>query len=102
MNKDKVKGGGQALDGFSRRTGFWKRCCMRDSEYHRASKHRLRGAPRSESAPGVPETRRVHRPPDSTISTETPVSAEGLEQSVRDKGANASDQSFSPTLDSVD
>ena len=37
-NRSKVKGGGQALNGFYRRTGVRRRFCECNSQYHLASK----------------------------------------------------------------
>lgn len=74
-SSDKVKGDGETLGGFNRRTGLRNRRYNCDTGYHLAPKCARRDVLRSEIGPAHPGNTRAHRPTYSAISMEAPVAA---------------------------
>ena len=99
MNKDKVRGDGQELNGHNRRNGVRDRCHECVSEYHLAPRGPFREVPRSEPVPGSPGTRKVHRLSYSAISMETPAKVQSLWRAAKDEGSAAREQTSATTLD---
>ena len=95
----KVRGDGQTLDGFNRRTGKRRRRDRRDSEYHQAPKCPRRETPGGEFSPATQERAKATRPSYSPMSTDIPVFAQEVERLGRDERPGAREQSFSAPMD---
>ena len=87
-----VIGAGQTLHGPSRRMGQRERRNRRDIEYHLAPKRPWRDTARGDRGPAPQERDEARRPSYSSISTDTPVSAQTRSDC---------EQAFSAALDMV-
>ena len=96
---DKVKGGGQTLDGFNRRTGQrnWRYRC--DSEYHLAQEYPWYDTPGRVRRPTPQEREKARKPYYSTISTDPPVSFQKVEHLNGEETKSECEQPFSAKLD---
>ena len=88
---------GQTLEGFNRRTGQRNRRYRRDSERHLAPKCPRMDTERGDRGPAPQERDKVRKPSCSSISLDTPVSAEKAEDLKSEQAASDCEQSVSTT-----
>ena len=94
-----MEGGGQTLNGLKRRTGQRNRRYRRDSEYRPATKCQWRDTPRGDGSPFPQERDRAHRPSYSSVSMETPVSAQRADHLGESGTDGKCEQSFAVEKD---
>ena len=95
-------GGGQTLNGFYPKPGPRNKGYGCGREYHLAPRCPWRDTQRWEGRPYPPERARPHRPPNSSISTETPVLPENAEISGGSEAGSMCEQSFVNTVHAGD
>ena len=95
----KVRNDGRTLNGFNRRAGKRNRCHRCDCGYHVAPKRPWWDTPRG-GLSAVPQGRdKARGPPYSSITRDTPVSAQQAEHLETKETTDACEQSFSVTMD---